>query len=191
MPNLDSYRTILAGSVVFKGLTAPDLDAVLSAAELLPRKPKDLILSEGSPTDGLYVVLEGEVEGLPAGASGQRRPSAQSHPPQPPGPGTLSRRVRRDRRSTELGVGGRSDAREALLPVQGGVPPARRAARSPRPDRLRQPAPLSRQPAARQGQGARHPLARREVTAPRRRDPMKMINVLVTSCLIGVVAGCA
>ena len=54
MPNLDSYRTILAGSVVFKGLTAPDLDAVLSAAELLPRKPKDLILSEGSPTDGLY-----------------------------------------------------------------------------------------------------------------------------------------
>src|SRR5437879_11894085 len=62
MPNLDSYRTILAGSVVFKGLTAPDLDAVLSAAELLPRKPKDLILSEGSPTDGLYVVLEGEVE---------------------------------------------------------------------------------------------------------------------------------
>src|SRR5437867_13314409 len=62
MPNLDSYRTILAGSVVFKGLTAPDLGAVLSAADLLPRKPKDLILSEGSPTYGLYVVLEGEVE---------------------------------------------------------------------------------------------------------------------------------
>ena len=77
MPNLDSYRTILAGSVVFKGLTAPDLDAVLSAAELLPRKPKDLILSEGSPTDGLYVVLEGEVEVfLPERAgSGAHRPS--------------------------------------------------------------------------------------------------------------------
>ena len=77
MPNLDSYRAILAGSVVFKGLTAPDLDAVLSAAELLPRKPKDLILSEGSPTDGLYVVLEGEVEVfLPERAgSGAHRPS--------------------------------------------------------------------------------------------------------------------
>src|ERR1043166_2336235 len=77
MPNLDSYRAILAGSVVFKGLTAPDLDAVLSAAELLPRKPKDLILSEGSPTDGLYVILEGEVEVfLPERAgSGGHRPS--------------------------------------------------------------------------------------------------------------------
>ena len=77
MPNLDSYRAILAGSVVFKGLTAPDLDAVLSAAELLPRQPKDLILSEGSPTDGLYVVLEGEIEVfLPERAgSGGHRPS--------------------------------------------------------------------------------------------------------------------
>src|SRR5436190_9298629 len=129
MPNLDSYRTILAGSVVFKGLTAPDLDAVLSAAELLPRKPKDLILSRGQPDRRPLRGPRGRGRGLPAGASGQRRPSAQSHPPQPPGPGTLSRRVRRDRRSTELGVGGSSDAREALLPVQGGVPPARRAAR--------------------------------------------------------------
>jgi CRP-like cAMP-binding protein len=62
MTNLDSYRTILASSVVFQGLTAAELDSVLSASELVTRKPKDLILAESSPTDGLYVVLEGEVE---------------------------------------------------------------------------------------------------------------------------------
>ena len=75
MENLDNYRAILAGSVVFKGLSATDLDTVLSASELVLRKPKELILSEGSPTDGLYVVLEGEVEiYLPqrAGSGGQR-----------------------------------------------------------------------------------------------------------------------
>lgn len=77
MGNLDSYRAILASSVVFKGLPAADLDAVLSASELIVRKPKDLLLSEGSPTDGLYVVLEGEVEVfLPQRAgSGAQRPS--------------------------------------------------------------------------------------------------------------------
>ena len=171
MPNLDSYRTILAGSVVFKGLTAPDLDAVLSAAELLPRKPKDLILSEGSPTDGLYVVLEGEVEVfLPERAgSGAHRPSRIRLNRLGPGRCLGEYGVIDDQPSSASAEA--LTPREALLPVQGGVPPARRAARSPRPDRLRQPAPLSRQPAARQGQGARHPLARREVTAPRRRDP--------------------
>ena len=77
MENLESYRTILAGSVVFKGLTAAELDPVLAAAELVTRKPKELVLSEGSPTDGLYIVLEGEVEVfLPErAASGAHRPS--------------------------------------------------------------------------------------------------------------------
>src|SRR5262249_39195512 len=71
-----SYRTMLAGSVVFKGLTAAELEPVLAASELLTRKPKELILSEGSPTDGLYVVFEGEVEVfLPErAASGAQRP---------------------------------------------------------------------------------------------------------------------
>jgi len=77
MPNLDSYRTILAGSVVFQGLPATELDPVLSASELITRRPKEQILSEGSPTDGLYIVLEGEVEVfLPErAASGALRPS--------------------------------------------------------------------------------------------------------------------
>jgi len=77
MANLDSYRSILAASVVFQGLPAAELDPVVSAAELMTRKPKELILSEGSPTDGLYIVLEGEVEVfLPErAASGALRPS--------------------------------------------------------------------------------------------------------------------
>src|SRR5881628_1171918 len=77
MTNLDSYRTILASSVVFQGLPTAELDPVLSASELVTRKPKALILSEGSPTDGLYIVLEGEVEVfLPErAASGAHRPS--------------------------------------------------------------------------------------------------------------------
>jgi CRP-like cAMP-binding protein len=77
MTNLDSYRTILASSVVFQGLPTAELDPVLSASELVTRKPKELILSEGSPTDGLYIVLEGEVEVfLPErAASGAHRPS--------------------------------------------------------------------------------------------------------------------
>src|SRR5215470_19379668 len=77
MANLDSYRTILAASVVFQGLPAAELDPVLPTIELMTRKPKELILSEGSPTDGLYIVLEGEVEVfLPErAASGALRPS--------------------------------------------------------------------------------------------------------------------
>src|SRR6266446_4474930 len=77
MANLDSYRTILASSVVFKGVAAADLDAVLASSQLVSRQPKELILSEGSPTDGLYVVLEGEVEiFLPErAASGAHRPT--------------------------------------------------------------------------------------------------------------------
>src|SRR2546427_9567860 len=142
MPNLDSYRAILAGSVVFKGLT-----------------------------DGLYVALEGEVEVfLPERAgSGAHRPSRIRLNRLGPGRCLGEYGVIDDQPSSASAEA--LTPREALLPVQGGVPPARRAARSPRPDRLRQPAPLSRQPAARQGQGARYLPARREVTAPRRRDP--------------------
>ena len=77
MGNLDGHRAILASSVVFRGLTAADLDPVLSASELITRKPRELILSEGSLSDGLYVLLEGEVEVfLPErAASGGHRPS--------------------------------------------------------------------------------------------------------------------
>src|SRR5436309_9046012 len=77
MANLDGYRTILASSVAFTGLAAADLDAALASSHLVSREPKELILSEGSPTDGLYVVLEGEVEiFLPErAASGAHRPT--------------------------------------------------------------------------------------------------------------------
>lgn len=64
-------RSILAGSVVFRGLTLDELEPVLSASEILTRKPRDLVVREGTVGDGLYVVLEGEVEVfLPEQAAG-------------------------------------------------------------------------------------------------------------------------
>jgi CRP-like cAMP-binding protein len=72
-----SYRSILADSVVFERLPPASLDLVLAACELLETTPGQLILTEGSPGEGVYVVLEGEVEiFLPQqGASGVWRPS--------------------------------------------------------------------------------------------------------------------
>jgi CRP-like cAMP-binding protein len=58
----DNDRAILAGSVVFQGLSPTELDPVLAASEVITRKPRDLIMREGTVGDGLYVVLEGEVE---------------------------------------------------------------------------------------------------------------------------------
>jgi CRP-like cAMP-binding protein len=64
-------RAILAGSVVFRGLTLDELEPVLSASEVITRKPRDLVVREGTVGDGLYVVLEGEVEVfLPEQAAG-------------------------------------------------------------------------------------------------------------------------
>lgn len=75
--DLDRYRAILANSVVFERLNPTDLDPVLSASEFIALKPGKLILSEGTPGDGLYIVLEGELEVfLPArGGSGVHRPT--------------------------------------------------------------------------------------------------------------------
>ncbi|HEV8642135.1 MAG TPA: cyclic nucleotide-binding domain-containing protein [Methylomirabilota bacterium] len=75
--DLNNYRTILANSVVFQGLRPTDLDPVLSSSDVIARKPGELILSEGTPGDGLYIVLEGEIEiFLPErAASGAHRPT--------------------------------------------------------------------------------------------------------------------
>ena len=55
-------RAILAGSVVFRGLAPDEFDPLLAIAHLADEAPGRLILSEGTPGDGLYVVLDGEVE---------------------------------------------------------------------------------------------------------------------------------
>jgi len=48
--------------VVFQGLAPADLDVVSAACALVETKPGQLILTEGVAGDGVYVVLEGEVE---------------------------------------------------------------------------------------------------------------------------------
>ena len=71
----DNDRAILTGSVIFRGLTRDELEPLLAASAIVTRKPRDLIVREGTVGEGLYVVLEGEVEVfLPtqAAAGGQR-----------------------------------------------------------------------------------------------------------------------
>jgi len=62
MENLSSYRAILANSVVFQRLGPNELDLVLAASQFIDAKPGQLLLSEGSMGDGLYIILEGEIE---------------------------------------------------------------------------------------------------------------------------------
>ena len=77
MDDLNKYRAILSRSVVFQQLDPAELDPVLAAARVIARAPGELVLSEGTPGDGLYIVLEGEIEVfLPErAASGARRPT--------------------------------------------------------------------------------------------------------------------
>jgi CRP-like cAMP-binding protein len=71
------YRATLADSVVFRGLPPAELEAVLAVSELLTLPRGEAILTEGTPGNGVYVVLEGEVEiFLPQrSGGGVRRPS--------------------------------------------------------------------------------------------------------------------
>jgi CRP-like cAMP-binding protein len=64
MPDADlgPYRDLLAASVVFRGLEAADLDAVLARCRLVRLQPGDTVLTEGQWADGLYVICEGRVE---------------------------------------------------------------------------------------------------------------------------------
>jgi len=77
MENVASYRAVVASSVVFDGVAGADLERILSRARFIAAKPGELILTEGTPGDGLYIVLEGQIEVfLPPGVgAGGRRPT--------------------------------------------------------------------------------------------------------------------
>ena len=53
------YRDTIAKSVVFEQLESGDVDLILSSCQLLEVAPGRLILAEGLPSDGLYVILDG------------------------------------------------------------------------------------------------------------------------------------
>jgi CRP-like cAMP-binding protein len=74
---LERYRTALADSVAFARLSPNELDLILASCRLLDVSAGQTLLSEGRKGDGLYVILEGEVEFfLPErSVQGVRRPS--------------------------------------------------------------------------------------------------------------------
>ena len=76
-PAGNDHGAILGRSVVFQGLDPTDLEPVVAASQVITRKPGELILQEGTVGDGLYIVLEGEVDVfLPQrAASGSTRPT--------------------------------------------------------------------------------------------------------------------
>src|SRR5262245_18124891 len=62
MADASADRATLANSVVFQHVSPTDLDAVAAVSQVVTRRPGELILTEGTPGDGLYIVLEEEVE---------------------------------------------------------------------------------------------------------------------------------
>jgi len=62
MEDVGGVRALLGSSVVFEHLPPAGIDLVVAQAQLVHAKPGQLLLTEGTPGDGLYVVLEGEVE---------------------------------------------------------------------------------------------------------------------------------
>ncbi len=74
---LERYRPTLVDSVVFAGLSVTELDAIIAASELIDVSPGQTLLAEGRKGEGLYVILEGEIEFfLPErSVGGVRRPS--------------------------------------------------------------------------------------------------------------------
>jgi len=74
---LEGYRTILAESVVFARLVPAELDLIMPSCRLIDVRAGQTLLSEGRKGDGLYVILEGNVEFfLPErSVAGVRRPS--------------------------------------------------------------------------------------------------------------------
>ena len=62
MEDVGGVRALLGSSVVFEHLPPAGIDLVFAQAQLVHAKPGQLLLTEGRPGDGLYVVLEGEVE---------------------------------------------------------------------------------------------------------------------------------
>jgi CRP-like cAMP-binding protein len=55
-------RGMLAVSVVFQGIAPEDLDLIVGIGQVIEGDPGRIVISEGLPGDGLYVVLQGEVE---------------------------------------------------------------------------------------------------------------------------------
>ena len=82
MEDVGGVRALLGSSVVFEHLPPAGIDLVFAQAQLVHAKPGQLLLTEGRPGDGLYVVLEGEVEVfLPERAArGAHRPTPVTSP---------------------------------------------------------------------------------------------------------------
>src|SRR5207244_11098642 len=78
-PNdLRRYRETIAKSVVFEQLESGDVDLILSSCRLLDTAAAGFILTEGLPSDGLYIILEGQIEFLlPEHAGGGLRPPSR------------------------------------------------------------------------------------------------------------------
>jgi len=76
-PALDRYRSTLASSVVFAGLGSADLDRIMAPARVVDAHAGQVLLAEGRRGEGLYVILEGDVEVFLPDRSpeGAKRPS--------------------------------------------------------------------------------------------------------------------
>jgi len=74
---LEVYRKALAESVVFARLSQEELDLIVASCRLVDVGVGQMLLSEGRRGDGLYIILEGEMEFfLPErSVAGARRPS--------------------------------------------------------------------------------------------------------------------
>lgn len=74
---LERYRKILAESVVFAQLLPAELDVIIASCELIDVSAGQTLLAEGQKGEGLYVILDGEIEFfLPErSVGGVRRPS--------------------------------------------------------------------------------------------------------------------
>src|SRR5262249_36620831 len=76
--SLERYRKNLADSVVFDRLRPAELDLIIASCRLVDANVGQLLLTEGMKGEGLYIVLEGEIEiFLPeyVAAGTMRRPS--------------------------------------------------------------------------------------------------------------------
>jgi CRP-like cAMP-binding protein len=59
---LEQYRKTLAESVVFAQLSPAELDLIMMSCRLVEASAGQTLLSEGAKGDGLYVILEGNIE---------------------------------------------------------------------------------------------------------------------------------
>jgi len=76
--SLQRYRKNLAKSVLFEHLEPAELDVIIAYCRLVDATARQTLLAEGKKGEGLYIVLEGEIEVfLPEHVAGgtMRRPS--------------------------------------------------------------------------------------------------------------------